>query len=47
MDKIDAMEKFRKEEFLDLLNKEYANVGLTKPTRVKEKSIVLVRNIGN
>ena len=47
MDKIDAMEEFRKEEFLDLLNKQYANVGLENPTRVKENSMVLVRNIGN
>ena len=47
MDKINAMEEFRKEEFLDLLNKQYANVGLENPTRVKENSIVLVRNIGN
>ena len=47
MDKINAMEEFRKEEFLELLNKQYANVGLENPTRVKENSIVLVRNIGN
>ena len=46
MDKINAMEEFRKEEFLKLLNKQYANVGLENPTRVKENSIVLVRNIG-
>ena len=30
-----------------MLNKQYANVGLENPTRVKENSIVLVRNIGN
>ena len=47
MDKINAMEEFRKEEFMELLNKQYANVGLENPTRVKENSIVLVRNIGN
>ena len=29
------------------MNKQYANVGLQSPTRVKENSIVLVRNIGN
>ena len=47
MDKINAMEEFRKEEFMELLNKQYANVGLENPTRVKENSIALVRNIGN
>ena len=47
MDKINAMEEFRKEEFLELLNNQYTNVGLKSPTRVRENSIVLVRNIGN
>merc|ERR1711873_323445 len=47
MDKINAMEEFRKEEFFELLNKQYANVELQKPKEVRENSIVLVRNIGN
>ena len=47
MDKLDALEEFRKEEFLELLNKQYANVHLQEPKEVKENSIVLIRNIGN
>ena len=47
MDKIDAMEEFRIEEFFELLNKQYANVQLQEPKEVRENSIVLVRNIGN
>ena len=47
MDKIDALEEFRKEEFLELLNKQYANVHLQEPKEVRETSIVLIRNIGN
>ena len=46
-DKINAMEEFRKEEFFELLNKQYANVQLQEPKEVRENSIVLVRNIGN
>ena len=47
MDKLDALEEFRKEEFLELLNKQYANVQLREPKEVRENSIVLIRNIGN
>ena len=47
MDKLDALEEFRKEEFLELLNKQYANVHLQEPKEVRENSIVLIRNIGN
>ena len=47
MDKLDAMEEFRKEEIFELLNKQYANVQLQEPKEVRENSIVLVRNIGN
>ena len=47
MDKVNAMKEFRKEEFFDLLNKQYANVQLQEPKEVRENSIVLVRNIGN
>ena len=47
MDKLDALEEFRKEEFFELLNKQYANVQLQEPKEVRENSIVLIRNIGN
>ena len=47
MDKLDALEEFRKEEFLELLNKQYANVQMQEPKEVRENSIVLIRNIGN
>ena len=47
IDKIETMEEFRKEEFMKLLNKQYSNVCLENPKRVKVNSIVLVRNIAN
>ena len=47
MDKLDALEEFRKEEFFELLNKQYANMQLQEPKEVRENSIVLIRNIGN
>ena len=47
MDKLDALEEFRKEEFLELLNKQYASAHLQEPKEVKENAIVLIRNIGN
>ena len=47
LDKLDALEEFRKEEFLELLNKQYASAHLQEPKEVKENAIVLIRNIGN
>ena len=47
MDKLNTMEEFRKEEFLELLNKQYANVQFQEPKEVRKNSIVLVRNIGS
>ena len=47
MDKLDTLEEFRKEEFLELLNKQYARAHLQEPREVKENAIVLIRNIGN
>ena len=41
------MEEFRKGEFLELLNKQYPNVSLGNPKKVKVNSVVLVRNIAN
>ena len=47
IDKIETMEEFRKEEFMKILNKQYSNVCLENPKRVKVNSVVLVRNIAN
>ena len=41
------MEEFRKEELMKVLNKQYSNVCLENPKRVKLNSVVLVRNIAN
>ena len=38
---------FRKGEFLELLNKQYPNMSLSNPKKVKVNSVVLVRNIAN
>ena len=47
VDKLETMEEFRKEEFMKLLNKQYSNVCLKNPKRIKVNLIVLVRNIAN
>ena len=41
------MKEFRKGEFLNLLNKQYSGMQLTEPRKVKENSVVLIRNIAN
>ena len=47
IEKLEVMKEFRKGEFLDLLNKQYPNVSLGNPKKVKLNSVVLVRNIAN
>ena len=47
VEKLEAMEEFRKGELLSLLNKQYPNVSLENPKKVKLNSVVLVRNIAN
>ena len=42
MDKLDALEEFRKEEFFELLNKQYANMQLQEPKELRKNSIVLI-----
>ena len=41
------MKEFRKDEYLELLNKQYPNMNLNSPKKVKINSVVLVRNIAN
>merc|ERR1711873_337840 len=47
MDKLDAMKEFRKDEIFELLNQQYPNMEFQQPKKVRENSIVLIRNIGN
>ena len=41
------MKEFRKGEYLELLNKQYPNMNLNSPKKVKINLVVLVRNIAN
>ena len=41
------MKEFRKGELLNLLNKQYSGMQLAEPRKVKENSVVLIRNIAN
>ena len=41
------MKEFRKGELLNLLNKQYSGMQLKEPRKVKENSVVLIRNIAN
>ena len=47
IEKLETMKEFRKGEFLELLNKQYPNMSLSNPKKVKVNSVVLVRNIAN
>ena len=47
IEKLEVMKEFRKGEFLGLLNKQYSDMQLTEPKKVKENSVVLIRNIAN
>ena len=47
IEKLEVMKEFRKGEFLNLLNKQYSGMQLTEPRKVKENSVVLIRNIAN
>ena len=47
IEKLEVMKEFRKGEYLGLLNKQYSDMQLTEPKKVKENSVVLIRNIAN
>ena len=47
IEKLETIKMFRKGEFLELLNKQYPNMSLSNPKKVKVNSVVLVRNIAN
>ena len=47
IEKLEALEEFRTEELMKILNKQYSNVCLESSNRVKLNSVVLVRNIAN
>ena len=41
------MKEFREGEFLELINKQYPDMQLNEPKKVKLNSVVLIRNIAN
>ena len=47
LEKLEVMKEFRKGEFLELLNKQYPDMQLKEPKKVKLNSVVLIRNIAN
>ena len=47
IEKLEVMKEFRKGELLNLLNKQYSGMQLKEPRKVKENSVVLIRNIAN
>ena len=47
MDKLDALEEFRNDEIMKVLNKQYDNVNLESSICIKLNSVLLVRNIAN
>ena len=47
IEKLEVMKEFREGELLNLLNKQYSGMQLKEPRKVKENSVVLIRNIAN
>ena len=47
IEKLEVMKEFREGELLNLLNKQYSGMQLIEPRKVKENSVVLIRNIAN
>ena len=47
IEKLEIMKEFREREFLELLNKQYPDMQLNEPKKVKLNSVVLIRNIAN